>query len=406
MNNLIDNDTEQQLSELTRWPDESPELYKVALEEHCAAQATPLLKREFHFSSFSGRWAAVLVFGAISIIVVGLLLPSLGRAREQAAASPLSSAPSAEAPYAKVAAALEERVNPSGVLDIYMKPDMYGIDDELSLMDAYTGDQMRAFPARGGGGMGVRGDRMPGQNSMNTPPLAERAVVHTWTIELESDDVRSTFLKSLLLVSTAHGEFVEQSRLSGDVPTARANITMRISLDRLDDVLNKLRGLGEVIAESSDSKDLTNQIVDLNARITNERSVELELLKLLESREDAPLEDILSLRNHISNARMRIERLEAQRKSLGKLVALATVLVIITPADLPDVPEEPEQSSLGDYFKQHVSDAWATGLRVLVNSIAFLIKLLVSGLLVWIALIGLGVSLRHFWLRRVALGLV
>ena len=55
MNNLIDNDTEQQLSELTRWTDESPELYKVALEEHCAAQATPLLKREFHFSSFSGR---------------------------------------------------------------------------------------------------------------------------------------------------------------------------------------------------------------------------------------------------------------------------------------------------------------------------------------------------------------
>jgi hypothetical protein len=227
---------------------------------------------------------------------------------------------------------------------------------------------------------------------------ADRQVIRKANIDLKARDVRATFLKAAQVLSEANGEYIEQSSLTGQDENLQASLTLRVSASRLSEVLNQLRGLATVVSESSGGEDVTNQVVDLEARLRNEQRVETELLGLMESRKDAPLRDVLELRDSISRVRENIERMTAQRERLGRLVSLATVLVIINPdttkpAPLPD--------GLGHYFLKQVRAAWQSSMELLADSIAFLIRLIIGGAFFWLLAILIVVAVLA--LRRRAL---
>jgi hypothetical protein len=228
---------------------------------------------------------------------------------------------------------------------------------------------------------------------------ADRQVIRKANIELKTLDVRTAFLKAAQLLSEARGEYVEQSSLTGQDEHMQGSLTLRVAADHLSELLNQLRGLATVVSEASGGEDVTNQVVDLEARIRNEQRVETELLGLMESRKDAPLKDILDLRDSIGRVRENIERMTAQRDRLGRLVSLATVLVII---NTDTTAPEPRPDGLGTYFVKQTKAAWQTSMELLTDSVAFIIRLFVGGAFFWLLaiLLLLGIlAARRRWLR-------
>jgi hypothetical protein len=211
-----------------------------------------------------------------------------------------------------------------------------------------------------------------------------RQIVRKATVELLTDDVRAVFLKAAMVLSEADGEYVQESSITGSGETAQANLVLRVAADRLSEVMNALRELGEVRSEQVTGQDVTAQVVDLEARLRNEQRVEAELLELLEKRNDAPLKEILELRNTLSDVRGEIERLTAQRQQLGRLVSLATVLVIIR---TDESQERPADFSIATYFGDGVVQAWQKGLIFLADTFGVLLSVLVGGLIWWILLV-------------------
>ena len=69
------------------------------------------------------------------------------------------------------------------------------------------------------------------------------------------------------LISAAHGEFVQDSTLTGNDDSERAELTLRVAAERLSEVLNELRLLGEVRTERVGGDDVTERVVDLEARL-------------------------------------------------------------------------------------------------------------------------------------------
>jgi hypothetical protein len=228
---------------------------------------------------------------------------------------------------------------------------------------------------------------------------AERHVERRATIELVTDDVAAAFLKCAQLLSESHGEYIESSSLSGSGDQAKGNLKLRVAASRLSAVLNDLRGLGTVRAEDSHGEDVTSQVVDIEARLRNEQRIEAELLELLDTRVEAPLTDVLKLRQRLNEVRESIERLVAQQQRLGRLVDLASVLVIIRAEDAP--PEEPE-AGLGAYFSRTLFASWTSGLRVLADTLAGAVGVIVGGLLWWALLAAALIGLRHHWRQRQA----
>ncbi|MCH7872769.1 MAG: DUF4349 domain-containing protein [Planctomycetes bacterium] len=214
---------------------------------------------------------------------------------------------------------------------------------------------------------------------------SERHVVRKATIELTTDDVRAAFLKAAMLVSAARGEYVQDSGLTGSGETAKANLTLRVAAERLSEVLNQLREFGKVRSERTEGEDVTTQVVDLEARLRNEKRIEDELLDLMERRDNAPLKEILELRDKLGQVRRSIEQMTAQRERLSRLVSLATVLVLIRAEGAPP----PVRPGIGAYFGDSISNAWSKGLTFLADTVAGLLSVLIGGIIWWSLLIAI-----------------
>lgn len=228
-----------------------------------------------------------------------------------------------------------------------------------------------------------------------------RSVIRKATMELIAKDVRAAFAKALHIVSEAGDEYVQDSGITGVDEDAQATLTLRVRADRLGAVLNELRELGVVQSEKLMGEDVTAQIVDLEARLRNERRVEQELLELMDKRHDAPLKEILDLRSHISSVRQSIEQITAQRERFGRLVSLATILVIIRPEPKPAEETNPqEEKKISAYFGESVADSWHDGLLYLADSMAATLRILIGGLIWWVVAIALLLAARAHLQRR------
>ncbi len=318
------------------------------------------------------RSSPLLALAAMLVIVIAavmLLLPSLGKARSSARHAPAMAGIMAE----------EQK--------LAVEPSFAAASADRARLSK-SGESL-ATPAAASV---VFANQQP--VSSDSP----RHVIRNATIELRSGDVPAAFAKASLIVSEPLGEFIERSSLSGNAPAHSAEVVLRVAASRLATVLTQLRALGVVTSEHARGDDVTDRLIDLDARLRNERRIEDELLKLFDARPDAPLEDVLKLRTELSRVRLGIEQLDAQRQHLGRAVSLATILVIIR-ADGTGTDPAPTGPGLGDYFGQKMSRAWSSGLKGLANSASFILENLLAGLVWWIALL-IGIVIGVALLRR------
>ncbi len=377
---------EDQLAQMTRWEGESTELWREALDrtDSNTEPSRWSLPQLFHRRVPKIAAAIIIVAGLGAVLQFKYGPERLGKNLFTATVDELASA---------------RRGAP--VLRTPLAMDVPDQDLISALNQGYAGGG--GF----GGGGGLPGRRHPppgtgagnvddfdmngvsaipgsgdsGQLSSQEP--INRQVIRKATIELLTDDVRATFLKATQLLSEARSEYLEGSSMTGTGDEMQASLTLRVAADRLSDVLNQLRQLGEVRAEDSHGEDVTSQVVDLDARLRNERRIETELLELLDRRDGAPLKEILQVRSRINEVRQSIERLTAQQQRISRLVSLATILVIIR---AEDTPQPKPVSDLGKYFSENVGASWKSGLRFLSDTIASLLRVLVGGVIWWVLL--------------------
>lgn len=208
----------------------------------------------------------------------------------------------------------------------------------------------------------------------------DRLVIRKANIELKTASPAQAALKAAALVSPADGEFIQSSNTRGDTA---ATVTLRVRSARVDEILAQLRALGTVTTETQSGDDVTDQMIDLEARLRNERRIETELVALVDARRGAPLNELLNLRENLDRARERIERLVAQRDRVGRQVALATIQAGFV---LPETPTPPTPKPAEETFLDRLGRATSRGLDDLGRSITKLIEIILGGLLVWIGL--------------------
>ena len=191
-------------------------------------------------------------------------------------------------------------------------------------------------------------------------------------IDVQADDVRGVYLKvQTLLPSEAIGEYVEQAQIHENAGQLNAYVTLRVRPERLSATMDALRGLGVVVREQSDATDVTSQVVDIEARLRNERRVEQELLDLLDKRKDAPLEDVLKVSNSLADVRGRIERLVGDQQRIAREVGLASIMVTIQPKG--PAPQTPPAES-GYRIRERLGSAWKDGVSFLIDSLAAIMR--------------------------------
>src|SRR4029453_10927260 len=126
------------------------------------------------------------------------------------------------------------------------------------------------------------------------------------------------------------GGFADQLSLSADPGSVRVlHGTLRVPGARLTDVLARLRALGEVTQDQQNAQDVSDQLVDLDARLRNARATEQRLSDLLKNR-TGKLTDVLEVEQQITRVRLDIERLDAEKTNMTRRVAYRTIDLTIS----------------------------------------------------------------------------
>lgn len=359
---------EHSLKGLSWWEGPTPSAWKRALIAG-AATADERSDRLSRFLRSPWPWIGLPIAAMIAVAVVSSLV---GTAAYRNEGVYLASSVTPSAPVARQA-------------DLYLASTMLEVDEDGTVPSRVQAVTESVNGRPNGPAVAADNGAMDG-----------RHVTRKASIDLEAEDVRGVYLKVLKMIpNEALGEYIEDSQIHDSDATLQAYVTLRVRNDRLSEVLSALRELGHVAHESTQSEDVTTQVVDLEARLRNEQRVEKELLALIDKREDAPLQEVLKLSESVAAVRERIEKLVAQREHIGRQVALATVVVSIWSRDAR-APATGTIAELG----HKLSAAWREGSSYLTTSIAVLVQVIVGGLIWWIALCVAVWLTRRWYLRR------
>lgn len=202
-------------------------------------------------------------------------------------------------------------------------------------------------------------------------------IVRTGRLRLEVTEIGPAVDAAAQLVSGLGG-YVSASEEHNTASQHVATITYRIPSDRWTEALAGLRELGgRVLAENTQSAEVTAEVVDLDARISNLRSAEAALQEIMTRA--GTIDDVLKVQRELSTTRSQIEQLTAQRDHLRERAALGTLAVSY---------EQP----LVAVSAAH--EGWELGTEV-DRAIAQLVRLAQFGasLGVWLLIVGLPVLL-------------
>jgi anti-sigma factor RsiW len=100
--------------------------------------------------------------------------------------------------------------------------------------------------------------------------------------------------------------------------------SLRIPATELNAAAAELKAIGNVLNETQNGEEVSQQHADLVARLKNSREAERRLQMILEQR-TGKISDVLAVEQEIARVRGEIEQMEAQQKSLEHRVDFATI---------------------------------------------------------------------------------
>lgn len=218
---------------------------------------------------------------------------------------------------------------------------------------------------------------------------SDRMVIRNKTLRLEVDSTASA-VESIRASVKTHGGTIQDLQIAtdtdewlyrydeygyatGDGAALRGWVTVRVPADAFDAFVDEVIGLGEVLFQAEDTEDVTQQHVDLTARLANLRAEEERLRTFFDAAKD--VKDMLAIESELNRVRQEIESLDAQVKFLERQAAMATITIELT-------EPRPVVRPAGDDWG--FRDAITNGFRGAADVLTFLIAAAIGSAPLWI----------------------
>jgi hypothetical protein len=154
----------------------------------------------------------------------------------------------------------------------------------------------------------------------------ERLIIRTANMYLVVEDVASALQQITQLAGTYKG-FVVSSNSWQEQERMMGNIAIRVEVASFDAAMGALRGLAvEVRSESTSGQDVTEEYVDLEARLHNLEVTRVQLEKLLEKTSEK-VTDILEVQRELSSVTGEIEQTKGRMQYLEKSSSMSLIQI-------------------------------------------------------------------------------
>jgi len=157
----------------------------------------------------------------------------------------------------------------------------------------------------------------------------ERMIVRTGEMSLVVEDVNQAS-DDIAQLAVSYGGYVVSSYIWGEEEDIRGWISFRVPAEKFDQALTDLRELAvRVETERTESRDVTEEYIDLESRLRNAEATEQQYLALLEKAEE--IEDILKIYDSLSRIRSEIEQIKGRMQYLEQTTSTSLISVSLEP---------------------------------------------------------------------------
>lgn len=218
----------------------------------------------------------------------------------------------------------------------------------------------------------------------------DRLVIKNKYLQITVSDLRKSIFK-IDQIAKEFGGYTFSSNIYSDLanyplergtssagPALSGNIVIKVVAENLSDAVDALKLIGKVESEGENASEVTEQHIDLSARLKNYRAQEGRYLEIFASAKT--VEDMIKIEEALTRVRGEIESIKSQIDYLDRSVAMATISLDLSE---PRSAAEPIFDwSLRDSLRR-VSKNLVAIIDLLVVLIGTLLPLVLIGLFGW-----------------------
>ncbi|MFQ5975261.1 MAG: DUF4349 domain-containing protein [Candidatus Hydrothermarchaeales archaeon] len=172
----------------------------------------------------------------------------------------------------------------------------------------------------------VTGEAMPAPQVDNEDEgiPTTRKVIVTTNIRLEIKDIENV-MDDISNIAHNFDGFVSNSYVNAEDKFKTGSITIRVPTDDHDVAVKEITALGEVKSKRTSGRDVTEEYVDIEARLRNLNREEERLLEILDKAGE--VKDLLEVERELARVRGEIERLTGRKRLLDDRIDYSTITV-------------------------------------------------------------------------------
>lgn len=198
-------------------------------------------------------------------------------------------------------------------------------------------------------------------------------------------------------IAESQGGFVVTSEskqrqiAEGAKPEIEISLVIRVPAAQFGAAMDQVRSAGNrVVQEKITGEDVTEEFIDLEARIKTQKALEDQFLEIMKRANK--VEDALEVERQIAEVRTEIEKLEGRKRFLENRASLSTITVTL------QTPTTIAVNTSG--FGRDIREAVADSVQIAIAIVLFLIRFVIVMIPIFLLLILPAWLLARYFLRR------
>ncbi|WP_442482505.1 DUF4349 domain-containing protein [Aeoliella sp. SH292] len=229
----------------------------------------------------------------------------------------------------------------------------------------------------------LKSENSAGQAASETPPVADnRKIIYTASLAVVVEDF-SGVEQSINELVKKYGGFVASANVSLNQGSERSGTwVLRVPVATFEDFLNASGNLGVPERREQNGQDVTEEYVDLEARIRSKKQLEERILELLADNK-GEIKDVIEVERELSRVRTEIEQMEGRLRYLADRTELTTVTLMVREEKEYQPPQAPGLGSqIAATWNNSTTGIWSLGKGIVLVAVAALPWLLLVGVVV------------------------
>lgn len=222
----------------------------------------------------------------------------------------------------------------------------------------------------------------------------ERKIIRNADLQLEANSPEEAQQKISTIAESKGGFVVEttkNSNTSSVTPRDAVTMTVRVPAAKFSESLDEIHKVASrVIVETVKGQDVTEEFVDIEARLKTKKALEAQFLEIM--KQGKTVADALQVQRELANVRGEIEQIEGRKRFLENQSSLSTIKIRL------QTPSAYSPSSSGFFYQlgNAISSGFDFALKFFLALVYFVIAIL--PFLIFVVL-PIYLLLRYFWRR-------